>query len=123
MRQIGEPSKLDARIFPGISRRLLLEGSVTASFIAIGSSWSRDANAVGPEPTSRGPARQAAAYSVRQAATQAYVHERLPRLPELEDSLGQFVRAFFRKKVTAVWTNRAALPLPVADCAQAEIIC
>ena len=37
------------------------------------------------------------------------------RRPELEDSLGQFVRAFLRKKVTAVWTNRAALPLPVAD--------
>src|SRR6516165_12021466 len=37
------------------------------------------------------------------------------RLPKLEDSLRQFVRAFLRKKVTAVWTNRAALPLPVAD--------
>jgi len=78
MRQIGEPSKLDARIFPGISRRVLLEGSITASFSGIASSLSRDANAVGPEPASGGSARQTAAYSVRQAAAQEYLHEQQP---------------------------------------------
>jgi len=78
MHRIGEPSNSDAKSFPGISRRVLLEGSITASFIGISSSWSRDANAVGPEPASAGPARQTAAYSVRQAAAQAYLHEPQP---------------------------------------------
>jgi hypothetical protein len=78
MHRTGEPSKSDAKNFSGISRRVLLEGSITASFIGISSSWSRDANAVGPEPASAGPARQTAAYSVRQAAAQAYLHEPQP---------------------------------------------
>src|SRR5215469_5422951 len=78
MHRIGEPSNSDAKSFPEISRRVLLEGSITASFIGISSSWSRDANAVGPEPASAGPTRQTAAYSVRQAAAQAYLHEPQP---------------------------------------------
>jgi hypothetical protein len=56
----------------------LLEGSITASFIGIASSWSRDANAVSPEPASGGPERQTAAYSVRQAAAQEYLREQQP---------------------------------------------
>ena len=78
MHCIGEPSKSDARSFPGISRRVLLEGSITASFIGIGSSWSPDANAAGPQPASGGPARQTAACAVRQDAAQAYLHEQQP---------------------------------------------
>ena len=72
MQRIGEPSKSDVTNFPAISRRTLLEGSICGSLAGVGSSWSRDANAAGPEP---GSARQTAAYLIRQVAAQAYLHE------------------------------------------------
>ena len=77
MHQIGEPSNADVRNFPGISRRVLLEGGISASFVGVGSLCGRDADAAGPEPTG-GSARQSAAYLVRQTAAQAYLHEQVP---------------------------------------------
>jgi hypothetical protein len=78
MQRIGEPSKSDVTNFPAISRRTLLEGSIFGSIAGVGSSWSRDANAVGPEPAGGGPARQTAANSIRHAAAQEYLHEQQP---------------------------------------------
>ena len=75
MQQFVEMPRSDARNFASISRRTLLEGSICGSLAGVGSSWTRDADAAGPEPASGRPARQAAAYFVRQAAAQAYLLE------------------------------------------------
>src|SRR6516162_8680882 len=75
MEQLVEIPRSDAKSYVSISRRMLLEGGICGSLAGVGSSWSRDANAGIPEPASGWPARQAAAYSVRQAAAQAYLFE------------------------------------------------
>jgi hypothetical protein len=75
MRGIVEQTKLDAGNSPHISRRLLLEGSISASFVGVGTSWGQDA--AGPEHASEA-ARQAATYVMRQAAAEAYLHEPQP---------------------------------------------
>ena len=77
MQQVVEPPKPHTRNFAPISRRVLLEGSISASFVGIGSSWIRDADAAGSEPAS-GPTRQTAAYLVRETAAQAYLREQQP---------------------------------------------
>jgi hypothetical protein len=75
MQQIVEPLKRHAENFPHISRRVLLEGSVSASFFGVGISWSRAA--ASPE-SGGGPTRQTAAFLMRQAAAQAYLHLQQP---------------------------------------------
>jgi hypothetical protein len=75
MRGILEQTKRDAGSSPHISRRLLLEGSVSASFVGVGTTWSQDA--AGSEHASVS-ARQTAAFLMRQGAAQAYLHEQQP---------------------------------------------
>jgi len=77
MQQFVDMPRSAARNFASISRRVLLEGSICGGLAGVGSSWSRDANAAGPEPTG-GPTRRTAAYLVRQAAAQAYLQEQQP---------------------------------------------
>jgi len=77
MQQFVDMPRSDSRNIASVSRRTLLEGSICGSLAAVGSSWSRDANAAGPEPTG-GPTRQTAVYLVRQAAAQAYLQEQQP---------------------------------------------
>ena len=77
MQQVVEPPKPHTRNFAPISRRVLLEGSISASFVGVGSSLSGDADAAGSEPASV-PTRQTAAYLVRETAAQAYLREQQP---------------------------------------------
>jgi hypothetical protein len=73
MQQIVKPSKPHTRKFAPISRRVLLGRSISAGFVGVGSSWTRDANAAIPEASV--PTRQTAAYLMRETAARAYLRE------------------------------------------------
>ena len=75
MQGIVEQTKQDAWSSTYVSRRLLLEGSISAGFVGVGTSWSQDA--AGPEHVT-GSARPTAAYVIRLAAAQAYLSEQQP---------------------------------------------